>query len=167
MAKRKYSIRYRKRKNNRSNSKRGGIGTPPFESPALYPVGPLYNPKTGKKITPNISFINPNEVLKKNKKSENKYNWENQNGLTATVVFDKPAGFFTDEAINSRKRDAAMAEFNKLTEDYKKLTDDKNDKPNQQETTCKNGKGCTIMGGRKSRRRKRNTKQNRRYRSKR
>ena len=51
MAKRKYSIRYRKRKNNKSNSKRGGIGTPPFESPALYPVGPLYNPKTGKKYT--------------------------------------------------------------------------------------------------------------------
>ena len=161
MAKRKYSIRYRKRKNNRSNSKRGGIGTPPVKAPALF------DSKTGKKITPNVSFINPNEVLKKNKKSEIKYNWENQNGLTATVVFDEPAGFFTDEAINSRKRDAAMAEFNKLTEDYKKLTDDKNDKPNQQETTCENGKGCTIMGGRKSRRRKRNTKQSRRYRSKR
>ena len=118
-------------------------------------------------MLPKFSISKFTKILKKNKKSENKYNWENQNGLTATVVFDKPSGFYTDEAINSRKRDAATAEFNKLTKDYKKLTDDKNDKQSRQETACENGKGCTIMGGRKSRRRKRNTKQSRRYRSKR
>lgn len=169
MAKRKYSIRYHKRKNNRSNSKRGGEGTPPYESVQSH-VGPLslYNPKTGEKITQKVQvpFINPNELLqKKNKSAETKYNWKYNDNISAKEVFDEPAGFFTDEAINARKRDAALAEFNKLTEDYKKITEDH--KPSRKETACENGKECTIMGGRKSRRRKKHTKQSRRYRSKR
>lgn len=158
MARRRHSIRHRKRKNNRTRSKRGGEGTPLEEKPVSSYV-PFYNTKTGKQNIQNAKFFNPTEVSKEYQTNPNILPNNDIPDISAEEVFSKPSGYYSKQAIDQRKRTTAVDDYNTLMDEY--------NKPNQQDgenvildDECVDGM-CNISGGRKSRRYRRKTKKTR------
>ena len=166
MARRRYSVRYRKRKHNRTRSKRGGQNTPPEEK--VYRHTPFLNPITGEvNNNPKPKFLNPSEVSNKPQRKTNIFPTDDLPDISAEELFSKPPGYYSKESVAERKRTAAEEEYKKLMDMYKK--DNKKEGSNEiLDEECV-GNDCKIMGGRKSRRRRRKTKKtrkSRRHRSK-
>jgi hypothetical protein len=161
MARRRHSVRHRKRKNNRTRSKRGGEFTPPEEK--VYKHIPLYNPKTGQvNNNPKPKFFNPAEISKESQIQTSVLPTDALPDISAEELFSKPPGYYSKESVAERKRTAAEEEYKQLMDRYKK--DNKQEGSNEiLEEDCV-GDICPFMGGRKSRRHRRKTKKTRKSR---
>jgi hypothetical protein len=157
---RRYSIKHSNNKINnnkprtrtRTRTKRGGEGTPPYET-HISPYVSFYNPKTGKQNIENAKFYNPKDV---SKKSQIQTDILHTNGISAEEVFSKPPGYYSKESVAERKRIAAEEEYAKLIAKYKEDTNQPvSNKISDKECTDKN---CNISGGRTSRKHKRRSK---------
>ena len=178
MARRRHSVRHRKRKHNRTRSKRGGQNTDEIKEMEEGRV-----PKTEGRVT-NIQFFDPTKI--NNDSVEYK--------LPGPTTKEEVDDFFSKpsfETIQKEKRAKADEEFVALSQKYKDDAERKQgikayeeslknpmtaselfSKPAPYEKSCEDdetGVGCPIMGGRKSRRHRRKsrrTRKSRRHRSK-
>jgi hypothetical protein len=161
MARRRHSVRHRKRKHNRTRSKRGGQNTPPEEK--VYKYIPFRNPITGEvNNNPKPKFLNPAEISKESQRKTSVLPDNDLPDISAEELFSKPPGYYSKESVAERKRTAAEEEYKKLMDMYKK--DNKQEGSNEiLEEECV-GEQCIMMGGRKSRRHRRKTKKTRKSR---
>jgi phage protein D len=178
MARRRHSVRHRKRKHNRTRSKRGGENT--TDDYEKMEKGLLTNEKG--RVT-NIQFFDPTKI------NNNSVEYKLPGPTTKEEVdefFSNPS----DQTIQQEKRANADKELVTLLQKYKNDTERKKGVKAYEES-LKNPmtaadlfanpppyktsdeecvkKGCIMMGGRKSRRNRRKTKRtrkSRRHRSK-
>ena len=110
MAKRRHSVRRHKRvKTFRASFKRGGDNTPDL----IKPYVPFYNPETGKQTIQNAQFYNPAKINETQKTAQN-------TDQKFPGIFQKLDPRQAEEVFNNPplNRAAAIADFNRLTEEY-------------------------------------------------
>jgi hypothetical protein len=121
MAKRRHSVRRHKRVKTRNitraSFKRGGDNTTD-ESGQPKPYVPFYNPETGKQTIQNAKFLNPATVTDnlatvttKTQNTAQKFP-----GIFEQLDAKDAEKVFNNDPLN---RAAAIADFNRLTEEYK------------------------------------------------
>jgi hypothetical protein len=117
MAKRRHSVRRHKRVKTRNRTrasfKRGGDNTTD-EQGQPKPYVPFYNPETGKQTIKNAKFFDPAKINETQKTARN-------TAQKFPGIFEKSdprdvEAVFNNDPLN---RAAAIADFNRLTEEYK------------------------------------------------
>jgi hypothetical protein len=116
MAKRRHSVRRHKRVKTRNitraSFKRGGDNTPDSGRPQ--PYVPFYNPETGKQTIENAQFFNPAKISNVKKTAQNTD--QKFPGIFEKLDAKDAEKVFNNDPLN---RAAAIADFNRLTEEYK------------------------------------------------